>query len=73
MYEKTFVNHDLQIELTSFMIISRIFGLKVKILLLFLVILILIRRSGYMLKLKTAEVFPYKLREIVLAGVGLVF
>ena len=58
MYEKTFVNHDLQIELTSFTIISRIFGLKVKILLLFLVILILIRRSGYMLKLKTAEVFP---------------
>ena len=58
MYEKTFVNHDLQTELTSFMIISRIFGLKVKILLLFLVILILIRRSGYMLKLKTAEVFP---------------
>ena len=58
MYEKTFVNHDLQIELTSFRIISRIFGLKVKILLLFLVILILIRRSGYMLKLKTAEVFP---------------
>ena len=58
MYEKTFVNHDLQIELTSFMIISRIFGLKVKILPLFLVILKLIRRSGYMLKLKTAEVFP---------------
>ena len=58
MYEKTFVNHDLQTELNSFMIISRIFGLKVKILLLFLVILILIRRSGYMLKLKTAEVFP---------------